>query len=178
MNNKINLKAVINRIIGIILNLLLVLVFILIIIGVYYLMQIKVFGNKYGNIFGYTFFEVATGSMADTIEIGDAVVVKITKDIEDNDIIVYQEGDNFITHRLIEKNDNGELITRGDANNSEDAPITEDQVLGKVIKIIPKLGIIKNAILSPKVLVLITILIILLGVAFKITSKTDEESEN
>ena len=41
--------------------------------------------NNYGNIFGYTFFEVATGSMADTIEIGDVVVVEITKEIQEDE---------------------------------------------------------------------------------------------
>ena len=178
MNKKINFKNIINKIIGIIFNLLIAMVFVLIIIGIYYLLQIKVFGNDYGNIFGYTFFEVATGSMADTIEIGDAVIVEITKEVQEDDIIVYQDGENFITHRLIEINENGELITKGDANNTEDDPISKEQVLGKVIKIIPNLGIIKNAILSPKVLILITILIILLGISFKITSKTEEESKN
>lgn len=178
MNKKINFKNVINKIIGIIFNLLIAIVFVLIIIGIYYLVQIRILKNNYGNIFGYTFFEVATGSMADTIEIGDVVVVEITKEIQEDDIIVYQDGDNFITHRLLEIKDNGELITKGDANNTEDDPISNEQVLGKVIKIIPNLGIIKNALLSPKVLILITILIILLGISFKITSKTEEESKN
>ena len=178
MNKKINFKNVINKIIGIIFNLLIAIVFVLIIIGIYYLVQIRILKNNYGNIFGYTFFEVATGSMADTIEIGDVVVVEITKEIQEDDIIVYQDGDNFITHRLLEIKDNGELITKGDANNTEDDPISNEQVLGKVIKIIPSLGIIKNALLSPKVLILITILIILLGISFKITSKTEEKSKN
>lgn len=178
MNKKINFKNVINKIIGIIFNLLIAIVFVLIIIGIYYLVQIRILKNNYGNIFGYTFFEVATGSMADTIEIGDVVVVEITKEIQEDDIIVYQDGDNFITHRLLEIKDNGELITKGDANNTEDDPISNEQVLGKVIKIIPNLGIIKNALLSPKVLILITILIILLGISFKITSKTEEKSKN
>ena len=178
MNKKNNFKIVINKIIGIIFNLLIAVVLVLIIIGIYYLVQIKVLKNNYGNIFGYTFFEVATGSMADTIEVGDAVIVKVTKEVQEDDIIVYKDGDNFITHRLIEINDNGELITKGDANNTEDDPITKEQVLGKVIKIIPKLGIIKNAILSPRVLILITILIILLGISFKITSKTEEKSKD
>ena len=144
MNKKINFKNVINKIIGIIFNLLIAIVFVLIIIGIYYLVQIRILKNNYGNIFGYTFFEVATGSMADTIEIGDVVVVEITKEIQEDDIIVYQDDDNFITHRLLEIKDNGELITKGDANNTEDDPISNEQVLGKVIKIIPSLGIIKN----------------------------------
>lgn len=170
-------KKVINKIVGIVLNILLIIVTLIILVGIYYLVQIKVFNNDYANIFGYTFFEVATGSMADTIEIGDVVIVELTKDVRKNDIIVYKEEENFITHRLIDINENGEFITKGDANNAEDKPINESQVLGKVTYIIPKLGIWRKAILSPQVLILIASLIILLGIAFKITTNTEEKDE-
>ena len=170
-------KKVVNKIIGIVLNILLIIVTLIILVGIYYLVQIKVFNNDYANIFGYTFFEVATGSMADTIEIGDVVIVELTKDVRKNDIIVYKEEENFITHRLIEIDENGEFITKGDANNTEDKPVNETQVLGKVTYIIPKLGIWRKAILSPQVLMLIASLIILLGIAFKITTNTEEKDE-
>ena len=170
-------KKVVNKIIGIVLNILLIIVTLIILVGIYYLVQIKVFNNDYANIFGYTFFEVATGSMADTIEIGDVVIVELTKDVIKNDIIVYKEEENFITHRLIEIDENGEFITKGDANNTEDKPVNETQVLGKVTYIIPKLGIWRKAILSPQVLMLIASLIILLGIAFKITTNTEEKDE-
>ena len=170
-------KKVVNKIIGIVLNILLIIVTLIILVGIYYLVQIKVFNNDYANIFGYTFFEVATGSMADTIEIGDVVIVELTADVRKNDIIVYKEEENFITHRLIDINENGEFITKGDANNTEDKPVNETQVLGKVTYIIPKLGIWRKAILSPQVLILIASLIILLGIAFKITTNTEEKDE-
>ena len=177
MKNKTKVKNIINKISGIFLNILIIIVTLLIIIGIYYLVQIKILNNSYANIFGFTFFEVATGSMADTIQIGDAVIVKITNDVKENDIIVYKEDDDFITHRLIEKDEDGKLVTKGDANNSEDKPIESSQVLGKVIYIIPKLGTLRKAILSPQVLILITTLIILLGVALKITTNTEEKNE-
>ena len=170
-------KKVVNKIVGIVLNILLIIVTLIILVGIYYLVQIKVFNNDYANIFGYTFFEVATGSMADTIEIGDVVIVELTKDVRKNDIIVYKDEENFITHRLIEIDENGEFITKGDANNTEDKPVNETQVLGKVTYIIPKLGIWRKAILSPQVLILIASLIILLGIAFKITTNTEEKDE-
>ena len=175
MNSKA--KKVINKISTIILNILLVIVSILIIIGLYYLVQIKILNNSYANIFGYTFFEVATGSMSNTIEIGDVVIVKITKEVQENEIIVYSEDNNFITHRLITKDENGKFITKGDANNSEDKPIEEAQILGKVIYIIPKIGILKRAILSKQVLILILTLIILLGMALKLTTNKGAKDE-
>lgn len=177
MSRKEKVKKIINKIAGIILNILLIFVSLLMIIGIYYVFQIKILNNTYANIFGYTFFEVATGSMADTIEIGDVVIVKITKDIQENDIIVYQEEDQFITHRLMKINENGEWITKGDANNTEDSPIQETQVLGKVVQIIPKIGIWRRAILSPQVVILIITLIVLLGVALRMTANTEENNE-
>ena len=164
----------ISIVIGHILNILLFIVSILIIIGVYYIVQIKVFQNDYSNLFGYTFFEVATGSMSSTIEIGDIVVVKITKEVNKNDIIVYKDGDNFITHRLVEK-DGDKLVAKGDANNSEDKPIVEEQILGRVICILPKIGIWRKILLSPEVIGLVFILLFLLGCVFQFTSKTEEK---
>jgi signal peptidase I len=156
------LSKIISKIIGVVLNALIVLVSVLIIIGIYYATQVTILKKDYANLFGYTIFEVATGSMADTINIGDVVVVKITKDVQENDIIVFQEENDFITHRLITKNDE-QIITKGDANNSQDKPITEEQILGEVIKIIPNVGTWKIVIQSPEIIALIIIVIILLG---------------
>ncbi len=166
-------KKTISIIIGHILNVLLLIVFVLIMIGVYYIVQIKVFQNDYANLFGYTFFEVATGSMLGTIEVGDVVIVKITKNVDQGEVIVYKEGDNFITHRLVEK-DGNHLVAKGDANNSEDKPITEDQILGRVIYILPKLGVWRKIFLSPEILGLILLLLFLVGVVIQFASKNDK----
>ena len=111
-----------SKIISCILNVLLAIMMIVIIVGAYYMYQVKIQKKDYANLWGYSLFEVGTGSMSPTIEIGDVVITKITKDVEENDIIVYIEDDDIITHRLIEKNEE-RLITRGDTNNSDDKPI-------------------------------------------------------
>lgn len=172
---KQNKEGPISTIIGHILNILLAIVTILILIGGYYIFQIKVLGNDYSNLFGYTFFEIATGSMSNTIEIGDVVIVEITKDVNKNEIIVYKDGDNFITHRLVEK-DGDKLIAKGDANNSEDKPITKEQILGRVIYVIPRLGIWRKIFLSPEVIGLIIVLLFLLGVAVQFKPKSEEDT--
>ena len=89
---------------------------------------------------------------------------------------MYKEENSFITHRVI-KIDGQDLITRGDANNSEDKPIKSDQILGKVIYIIPKIGIWRRVLASPEILGMIIISIILLGVVLMLTSKTEKEKE-
>ena len=159
---------------GCILNILITVVVVITIIGLYYMAQVKILNKDYANVFGYTFFEVATGSMANTINIGDIVVVKVNEAFKENDIIVYKEENSFITHRVI-KIDGQDLITRGDANNSEDKPIKSDQILGKVIYIIPKIGIWRKVLASPEILGMIIIFIILLGVVLMLTSKTEKE---
>ena len=161
---------------GCILNILITVVVVITIIGLYYMAQVKILNKDYANIFGYTFFEVATGSMANTINIGDIVVVKVNETFKENDIIVYKEENSFITHRVI-KIDGQDLITRGDANNSEDKPIKSDQILGKVIYVVPKIGIWRKVLASPEILGMIIIFIILLGVVLMLTSKTEKEKE-
>ena len=164
------------KLINCILNILLTTVTIIIRIGFYYIYQIKIAKNDYANLFGYTFFEVATGSMSPTMEIGDVVIVKITKQVEQNDIIVYVDGENIITHRLIEINDN-ELIAKGDANNSEDKPIQQDMVLGEVIQILPKIGIWRKIFTSSEVVGLILVLIVLFSAIFMFSGSDSKEKE-
>ena len=138
--------------------------------------QVKIQKKDYANLFGYSLFEVATGSMSPTIKGGDVVITKLTKEVKENDIIVYIDGNNIITHRLIEKNGN-KIITRGDANNSEDKPIEEKMIIGEVVKIIPQLGTWQQILSSPEILVLIVILILILSVIYAYTSKSEEKND-
>ena len=137
----------------------------------------KILNKDYANIFGYSFFEVASGSMSPTLEIGDVIFIKVTNEINENDIILYKEGNFFITHRLIKK-EQDTLIAKGDANNSEDKPIKSEQVLGKVELIVPKIGIWKKVILQPEVIGLTISFLFIFGLAFVYTSsKTEVKDE-
>lgn len=92
--------------------------------------------QKYINIFGYTFFIVASGSMSGTLDINDMVIIKITDDIKVNDIVTYMKDDYFITHRVIDIDDKN-AITKGDVNNTEDEPIEKKDIIGKVTFVFP-----------------------------------------
>ena len=115
--------------------------------------------ENYTNILGYTFLEVVTGSMSGTIEIGDGIIVKLISEIKENDIIVYKKADNLITHRLI-KIEEDRLITKGDANNIPDEPITKDMIIGKVIFIIPKIHFWKKVIMIFSIILICMLVII------------------
>ncbi len=137
-----------------VLNFIIYIIMFIIIIGLLYsIIQQNITEKKYTNLFGYTFLEVLTGSMSGTIEIGDGVLVKLTSDIQEEDIIVYKKGESLITHRFI-KTEDDKLITKGDANNVQDEPITKEDIIGKVIWIIPNLHFLKK--------MMITILVILI----------------
>ena len=127
--------------------------------------QLKIFNKDYINFCGYTIFQVITGSMSNTINPQDIVIVKLTDDVKTHDIITFRVGDDFVTHRII-GNDEDKIITRGDANNSQDAPITKDQIVGKVVFIISNVAIWINVIKEPVVIAAIIISIIVVKLLF------------
>jgi len=112
------------KVMRIIVDILLFITTIAIIFSLYGLYQLKFQNKKYFNFFGYTAFNVVTGSMSPTLEIGDVILVKVEKDVKKDDIITYYKDNNFITHRIVEIRGK-EIITRGDSNNSSDSPITK-----------------------------------------------------
>ena len=150
--------------------------------------QINIKGNTYTTMLGYSAFEVATGSMSNTIEIGDVILVKLiepNEPVSENEIVVFTQDTTLVTHRIIKINGD-QIITKGDANNKEDDPITRKQIIGKVVKIIPNVKMWKEIILTPKVLIPSSISILLLWIFFsydkeknvKTTNKIIEKQEN
>lgn len=132
---------------------------ILLIIVSYCYAQLKIFHKEYINFCGFSIFQVVTGSMSETIEIKDIVILKITKNVDINDIVTYKNGNDFITHRIIKKEGN-QIITKGDANDSEDKTITTDDIVGKVVFIISNVAVWENVLKTPQVIIALTITII------------------
>ena len=102
----------------------------------YVFFMTSVLKKDYANFFGYTYFQISSSSMSETIEVNDIILVKITKEVEENDIITFKnKKGKIITHRLVRKNGN-HYTTKGDANKVEDETIEESQIIGKVKKVI------------------------------------------
>lgn len=97
---------------NIFLNILIGIFVIILLVSIYSGFQVKVLKNDYANFFGYSMFEVQTGSMSDYIEAGDWIILKLTKNVDTNDVITYKQDGNYITHRIIEAY-NGTYITNG-----------------------------------------------------------------
>lgn len=159
------------KIVEFITNILIIVVIIAIFFALYGILQLKIMRKPYINYFGYTFFEVVSGSMAPTIDTYDLIVVKLNKDVKNDDIITFYSDGAFVTHRIIEYKSDDKILTKGDANNTNDKYITKDSIIGKVIFNVKEFGIIRRTITSPKVLVSMLITLLLFSLAFSIDNK-------
>ncbi len=164
------MNKVVEKVANVSLNILIGIFAIILLIFIYKGFQVKILKNDF-NFFGYTMFEVQTGSMKSYINAGDWVVVKLTKDVDINDVITFKQDGNNITHRVIEIY-NGTYITKGDANNSKDDPIDQSQIIGKVVKVLSGFGILRKTIFNPAVIIALIITLLL----FNLTFKNDVES--
>lgn len=103
-------------------------------------------------ILGAVPLTVLTGSMRPGIQPGDVVVAApvAAHDLRLGDIVTFQpESDNptLITHRIVELSDGDagvQLITRGDANSADDPQILAEQVRGRMLYVVPKIGYVTN----------------------------------
>ena len=98
----------------------------------------------------YPLATITSGSMWPVLKTDDLIVMRGISGSEAKigQIIVYQNtAQGFTIHRLIRKEE-GMLVTKGDANEAEDPPISEQDVIGRALYIgnnpvrIPYLGAI------------------------------------
>lgn len=166
-------KGLFKKIINILLDILIAIFGLILAISIYNNIQIQVLGNKYSSFFGYSTFEVKTGSMGDAIHIGDWIIVKKTPTIKLNDIVTYQKNNEFITHRVIEVYKNS-YVTKGDANTGKDDTINKDQIVGVVVKVLPGFGIIRRTLFNPLVLITLIITLVIFDYVLKNNKKTGQ----
>lgn len=164
------------KICNIILDILIGIFSVILIVTIYNDIQVKAFNKDYADFFGYTTFEVQTGSMVPAININDLVIVKIDKSPKLNDIITYKKGNAFITHRVVEAYKET-YVTKGDANNTKDVAIKKDQIVGKVIKVIPNFGTIRKTLLNPIVLITLIATIFIISKLFGKPKQSKEKKE-
>lgn len=104
--------------------------------------------------------------MEPTLNIGDIILIKYIEeeDIKENDIIVFKEGENIITHRVVDilDTDNGKKFVTKDNSNVESSGIVKySNIEGKYQEIkIPKIG--KLVLFMKNKIAIISILIIFL----------------
>ena len=132
--------------------------------------------------FGYRFYVVKTQSMKNIYPVGTLVLVDNTapEDLAKGDVISFvTSGDAVVTHRVVENDtENEQIYTKGDMNNTADStPSDYQNVLGKVVFGIPKIGSLAfytNSTTVRRVIVVIICLLaayLLLGAAFTLVRR-------
>lgn len=98
-------------------------------------------------IFGRRPIVVLSGSMSGEedghLEIGDLIFVKDVEfdELELGDVVTFKDGKSYTTHRVIGWNEDGTIITKGDANNTQDhRKLVPESLVGIVTGRIPKMG--------------------------------------
>lgn len=90
---------------------------------------------------GFGLAVVTSGSMEPELSVNEVVFVVKSNTYSQNDIVVYEKDGYAVVHRIVSvSEDQKTVITRGDANNIEDAPIEYSSIKGKVAFSIPIIG--------------------------------------
>jgi signal peptidase len=122
------------------------------------------------------FYVVSSGSMEPKLQINDVLIVRdggSWDDLKVDDIIVFNRpegGDRVIVHRIAEINEDNEgdrtIRTKGDANPSSipgtDFPIREDDYIGRVVYVVPGIGVVTKIISPPVNYIIIAIILAIL----------------
>lgn len=123
--------------------------------------------------FGIGMAVVLSGSMEPVLSIDDLIIVKSDNNFRVGDVIVYQNNNRLVVHRIVSINDE-EIITKGDANDAEDKPILVENVKGKLVYHLEGFGKYVNFVKTPLGIGCVFIITILL---FFVTRDKKEENE-
>ncbi|MBQ9911141.1 MAG: signal peptidase I [Lachnospiraceae bacterium] len=138
--------------------------------------------SRHTGLLGIGYAVVVSGSMEPAIMENDMIVYQAQpKDAyEVGDVIVYVRdaglpSEKLISHRIVSIGENT-MIVKGDANATEDAPITKEQVVGRMAFYIPKVGKAVSFLKTPLGYGCISALIVLL-IAVNLISMKREKKE-
>ena len=149
----------------VVVNVILVCLFLGLSFLTYCYFSLYVLKSGYVNVFGYTFFEVGSGSMSPTILSNDVIIVKLNEDYQVNDIVTFRYDNSIVTHRIVKIFDD-KIITKGDVNNIRDLSVKKKFIIGKVVFIWKNAGIWKKVFMSSRVIISVIITLILFIVTF------------
>lgn len=92
-------------------------------------------GELLTKVAGFSVLRVDSGSMEPSISVGDILIIKECGNYEVNDVVTYNvDNDYLVTHRIIEKKEDNNFVTKGDNNNTKDNDkVTKENIEGKVI---------------------------------------------
>lgn len=144
-------------------------------LGVYLFNAQIIVGNQMPMPFGVGTAVILSGSMEPTLSTNDLVFVKEQERYQEGDIVVYQENDYLVIHRIIQM-DGDTIQTKGDANNVADSPIDISSVRGKLMFRIPKAGVVVGILKTPVgIITILAVAIILMEKSFRKEKAQEDE---
>jgi signal peptidase len=121
------------------------------------------------------FYVVSSGSMEPVLQINDVLIVRDAgswDDLKVGDIIVFKPegGDKVIVHRIaeitVDNHGDRTIRTKGDANPTSipgtDFPIRENNYIGRVVYVVPGIGIVTQLFAPPRNYIIIAIILAIL----------------
>lgn len=125
--------------------------------------------------FGYGMSVVLSGSMESRLSVDDLVIIKATNDYKVNDIVLFQEGNSLVIHRITHI-DGDTVTTKGDANNVADEPINKSQIKGVLVYDIAGLGAVVNILKQPvSVFIILAAALLLTELSYRKEKDNDTE---
>ena len=175
ITKKLNRKRIIKNVFKVIIYPIIILV---LICNIILLIQKITSPDKIASLFGYKAFVISSGSMEPTLNIGDIVITKETKQeqIQKNNIITFMEDGYTVTHRvadIIEKDGDTYYQTKGDNNNTYDAELVKYEDIEGVY--VFKINSIGNIVVYAQSTTAVMIIIICaIYIMYRISSRKDD----
>lgn len=143
-----------------------------------YLMSAAGLGrNQLPMPFGVGLATVESNSMQPSFGRGDLLVVGEAAEPAVGDVVVYQDPTiGLVVHRVVALD--GDLVTtQGDANNTADVPFDCSLIAGRVLAVVPALGLLVAALKTPAgVLVTLALALLLVELPYR-RQRDDDEAE-
>ncbi len=127
--------------------------------------------------FGFGASLVLSGSMEPEISTDDLVFVRKPGELHVGDVILYYDaGGSRVLHRITYM-DGNKVITKGDANNTEDKPISSEAVLGVYTGRIPGAGKVIRFVTNPPFVMAVIFILMMAAIAWIFIEERNERKK-
>ena len=147
---------------------------------IFFIINLILLFEENTHICGIYCFNIISESMEPTLNVNDVVIAKKTNiaNLQKGDIITFNQDGRIISHRIkkIIKDDNYLIVTQGDNNEVEDKDVVkEEQIYGKVIFKIGKIGKIISYIQNMRIFINIIIFIVIIYILMNLRDNQKNE---
>lgn len=158
--------------------LLILIVGILLVYNIYVMVAKLAFKQQMPVFLGFATAAVLSGSMEPAINTGDYIVTLEKDGYEVGDIVMYENGGSYTTHRIVEETEEG-FRTMGDNNGGSVDPwiVHEEDIVGEVVLVLRGFGSVAAFFQTPLGMFIIVIAAALIWVLCDILSRRNKKDK-